>query len=262
MLMREKHNVPPSSASNQAPVPSFKVGEFGVAIGGGIWVAARDKLFGGTVKQCLEKLGFSCFLAHEDLQVSEEWKERIIEELKRVDVFVIVLSKAFKASDWCSQEIGYIVSRKDVLIVPLSVDGTTPYGFISHLQGQNVKETSSIQAVLEGALFRKRPRLMISRQIGKMRTVGSFRGAEAVVEPLVAHFARFTDEEVSDFVDAAVSNSEVWDSSGCRVDFIPAFVIANQHRIAFSERDRLLEVIEELPFAPTNTEQAGGASPR
>jgi len=44
MLVREKHNVPPSSASNQAPVPSFKVGEFGVAIGGGIWVAARGPL--------------------------------------------------------------------------------------------------------------------------------------------------------------------------------------------------------------------------
>jgi len=41
MLVREEHNVPPSSASNQAPVRSFKVGEFGVATGGGIWVAAR-----------------------------------------------------------------------------------------------------------------------------------------------------------------------------------------------------------------------------
>jgi hypothetical protein len=40
MVVREEHNVPPSSASNQAPGPSFKVGEFGVATGGGIWVAA------------------------------------------------------------------------------------------------------------------------------------------------------------------------------------------------------------------------------
>jgi hypothetical protein len=29
MLVREEHTVPPSSASNQAPVRSFKVGEFG-----------------------------------------------------------------------------------------------------------------------------------------------------------------------------------------------------------------------------------------
>jgi hypothetical protein len=43
MLVREEHTVPPSSASNQAPVRSFKVGEFGVATGGGIWVAARDQ---------------------------------------------------------------------------------------------------------------------------------------------------------------------------------------------------------------------------
>ncbi len=224
--------------------------------------SVSDKLFGSRVKLCLEELGFPCFLAHEDLQVSDEWKARILEELKRVDVFVIVLSKAFKASDWCSQEIGYIASREDVLIVPLSVDGTTPYGFISHLQGQNIRDASQIQAVLEGAFFRKRPRLMISRQIAKMRIVGSYRGAEGVVKPLVAHFSIFTDEEVSDFINAAVSNSEVWDSSGCRTEYIPAFVKANQHRIDSSGRDRLLEVIEDLPFVPENTEQAGGVGPR
>jgi len=44
MLVREEHTVPPSSASNQAPVRSFKVGEFGVATGGGIWVAAREQI--------------------------------------------------------------------------------------------------------------------------------------------------------------------------------------------------------------------------
>jgi len=48
MVVREEHNVPPSSASNQAPGPSFKVGEFGVATGGGIWVAA------GASSQVLE----------------------------------------------------------------------------------------------------------------------------------------------------------------------------------------------------------------
>lgn len=88
--------------------------------------SVEDKAMGAVAKACLETHGFDCFLAHDDLQVSEEWKDRILAELRQADVFVTLLSGAFVDSKWCAQEVGVIVSRPDVLIVPLSLDGTPP----------------------------------------------------------------------------------------------------------------------------------------
>lgn len=96
--------------------------------------SVEKKEAAGAVKACLSRFGYECFLAHEDLQVSEEWKHRILEELGAADVFVALLSKEFTESKWCDQELGFIVSRPDVLVVPLSLDGTMPYGFIEGSQ--------------------------------------------------------------------------------------------------------------------------------
>lgn len=210
---------------------------------------------GAVAKVSLEAHGFECFLAHDDLQVSEEWKGRILTELHQTDVFVTLLSRAFVGSKWCAQEVGVIVSRPDVLIVPLSLDGTTPYGFISHLQGTRVRDESHLAAILEEVLFRRRPRLMIPKQIEKVRAAGSFRRAEAVVKPLVPHFAQFSDGEVNAFASAAAGNSEVWDASLCRSDYIPRFVRVNGPRIAAAQAAELKAVIEDLDLPQGDASQ-------
>ena len=208
--------------------------------------SVEDKAMGAIAKASLEAHGFECFLAHDDLQVSEEWKNRILAELRQTDVFVTLLSRAFVSSKWCAQEVGVIVSRPDVLIVPLSLDGTNPYGFISHLQGIRVRDQVHLAVILEEVLFRRRPRLMIPKQIEKMRAAGSFRGAEAVVKPLVPHFAQFSDDEVNAFASAAADNSEVWDASLCRSNYIPHFVRINGARITPTQAADLKAVIADL----------------
>lgn len=208
-----------------------------------------NKIFGGVVKECLAGHGYSCFLAHEDLQVSEEWKHRILEELGRADVFVALLSKDFMKSKWCDQEVGFILSRPGVLVVPLSIDGTTPYGFIDHLQGIRVDDQKTVASVLEGVLYRKRPRHMIPPQIEKMRHAKSFRRAEAEVQPLVPYFEIFTVDEVNAFAQAASGNGEVWDATLCRTEYIPRFVRVNGARMSPTAAAGLKAVLPELVFS-------------
>jgi len=200
---------------------------------------------GGAVKSCLSMFGYESFLAHEDLHVSEEWKLRILEELGTTDVFVALLSKEFLTSKWCGQELGFIVSRPEVLIVPLSLDGTMPYGFIEHLQG-NKFDKSRLKAVLQDVLWRKRPHHMIPVHIERVRLATSFRDAEVEVLPLVKHFAQFTDSEAEDFAQAAAANSQVWDASLCRTEYIPEFVKLNRTRISTSAINALRKVLPEL----------------
>jgi hypothetical protein len=176
-------------------------------------------------------VGFEGFLAHEDLQVSEEWKASIIRELKRADVFVALLSKEFKQSEYCSQEAGFIISRKKVLIIPLSIDGTMPYGFISHLQGVLVHNEDDISQAILDVLLRKRPRIAIPAWIKQVEDAGSFRGAEAIVKPLVEHFPKFTAKEAVDFAKAALKNGQVWDAHLCKTEYLPAFKKSNWKHI-------------------------------
>ena len=210
--------------------------------------SVEDKEWGGRIKSCLENIGVKSFLAHEDLQVSEEWRESIIEALGKVDIFITVLSKNFKSSDWCSQEIGYIASRPDVTIIPLSIDGTTPYGFISKLQGKHVKRISQLDDIIEEVFFRKHPREMIPAQIQRVKKATNFRGAESVVAPLNPHYDKFTDEEIDDFIEAVVGNGQVWDASMCRSTYLPGFAETTGHRISDAQKTKLLEKMDHLEF--------------
>lgn len=206
--------------------------------------STADKIFAGSVKKALEEYEIEAFLAHEDLQVSDEWKERIQAELRQVDVFVAILSTNFKNSLWCEQELGFIVSRSDVLIIPLSVDGTTPYGFIGHLQGQTIHDIAGTAQTIESALYRKRPRLMIPFQIARVRGATSYRNAEKMVRPLVPVFAEFTEDEISDFVRAATENGEVWDAADCRSKYLPRFIRENSQRMKEEDLKKLRDVLE------------------
>jgi hypothetical protein len=191
----------------------------------------------------LDGWGFPCFLAHEDLEISEEWKARILLELQIAGVFAAVLSRHFKQSDWCEQELGLAVGRSDVLIVPLSIDGTMPYGFIDHLHGQRVSDPGEIEGIIRSVLFRKRPHLVIPRQIEKVRRAGSYRGAEAAVRPLVPVFGEFTPDEITAFVDAATGNSEVWDAGRCQCEYLPQFMKVNASRLTEADKAKLDDVL-------------------
>ena len=61
----------------------------------------KDKKSGAAVKSVLEEIGVESFLAHDDLHVSEQWKKRILDELRACSIFIPILSKSFRTSDWC-----------------------------------------------------------------------------------------------------------------------------------------------------------------
>jgi len=121
----------PNTANGKKPTEAPKPRAF-------ISYSHEGRQHGATAKSILAKVGIEAFLAHDDLQVSEEWRKRIIEELERCDFFVPLLSKDFLASKWALQEVGFIISRPNVVIAPISLDGTSPFGFVSHVQSRRI----------------------------------------------------------------------------------------------------------------------------
>lgn len=202
--------------------------------------STKDRLVGAQVKALLEAHGTRCFLAHEDLEVSEEWKERILKELRGCDAFVALLSKAFRNSDWAPQEVGVIVGRGDVPIIPLSLDGTIPFGFMAHVQSGKLVDGDVTKADLIEPLMVKRPHLFIPGMIKEVADAGGFRHAEAVMKPLVPLFEHLNQEELDALVEASIENGQVWDAAKCRTDFLPKLIEMHRERIE-PKRLRALE---------------------
>ncbi len=193
--------------------------------------STKDKRIGAGVKQVLRRLHIRCFLAHADLEVSDEWKECILKELRSCDVFIALLSAAFRDSEWAPQEVGIIVGRADVPIIPLSVDGTIPFGFISHIQSRPLRGGEVTESLLLRAMTKKAPRIVIPGLIKRVAETSGFRLAEAAMKPLVPLFKNLTKEELDSLVRGAIKNGQVWSAADCRNTYLPKLIRTNRKRI-------------------------------
>jgi TIR domain-containing protein len=196
-----------------------------IQLGAFISYSAQEKIYGGAVKRVFEEFGIDSFLAHEDLEVSQEWRNRILEELARYQIFVLLLSKAFRESQWAPQEIGLIVGRPDVLVIPLSIDGQMPFGFISHLQGRKIASLETIDELLIPPLGKAHPHAVIPGMIRRIERAGSYRYAEYVMKPLVPLFRELNAKELDALVEASIENGQVWSAEKCRMQYLPVGAI-------------------------------------
>jgi hypothetical protein len=186
--------------------------------------SSRDKTYGAAVRKALSEVNLESFLAHDDLRVSEEWKARILAELRQCKIFVPLLSKAFRSSAWCAQETGFVVERGNVLIIPLSIDGTVPFGFISHIQCHRIHSTGVDPQIILDAVGREWPTVIVEVLLRPVAGASSFRHAEKLVKPLVPYFGRFSKIQATRFAHMAVENGQIWDAYLCREKYLPQFL--------------------------------------
>lgn len=200
----------------------------------------KDREYAQPAKQFLEELGIAAFLAHEDLEVSEEWKVEIVEKLKSCDYFIPLLSKNFRWSKWAPQEAGFIASRPEVQIVPLSIDGTVSFGFMEHLQSGRIGEGGITRELLVTPLARKQPRVFLPPMIGVAVDARSWRGAEHRMRPLVPLFPLLTAHEAQVLAAGAAENGEIWSAFECRTKHLPEFIRVHGRTI----KPRTLKVLQ------------------
>jgi hypothetical protein len=215
----------------------------------------QDRQYGGQAKRVLAEVGIDAFLAHDDLDVSEEWRERILEELRQCGLFVPILSEQFLQSRWTSQEVGFIVSRPDVVVAPLSIDSTTPYGFLSHLQSRRIPPNGITRELLVEPLARKLPRAILPGLIQIAAKAGTFRDAEAKLRPLVPLFALFTAEEAQALGYAAVENGQIWNAALCRTEYLPELLRTQGANLTSETRRALQHQIEHQEWYPGETQE-------
>lgn len=191
------------------------------------------------MKTILDEHHVDAFLAHEDINISQVWKDRIVQELNQANIFVPLLSVAFKDSDWAPQELGMAFARGELLFIPLSVDGTVPFGFISHIQGKRIPAAGVHRDLLIEPIINRFPHEIIPALIERLAEAGNFRGAEALMLPLVPHFAKFNSDEINAFATASIKNIQIWDAKDCRQKYLPAFLVLHRSSMDPHKREAL-----------------------
>lgn len=86
------------------------------------------------IKKSLTRCGIAAFVAHDDIEPTEEWQREIEHALFSMDGLVALMSEDFHNSDWTDQEVGVAIGR-GVPVIAVRL-GRDPYGLMG--KGQAV----------------------------------------------------------------------------------------------------------------------------
>lgn len=121
----------------QAPIPIFEGKKIEIFFS----YANKDKLLAGKIATLLNKREIDVFLAHEDIEISKEWRNEILKHLKNDNFLLALLTANYEKSVWAIQEAGYMMGKGGKSI-PLIVGETDvkKFGFLESFQGIPVEE--------------------------------------------------------------------------------------------------------------------------
>jgi len=176
-----------------------------------------DKKLAGQIKKIIENNGLDVFLAHDDIEPSEEWVKTILSELNECDVFIPLLTKKFNKSNWTDQETGFALCR-DIPIISLKVD-VDPHGFIAKFQALRLnidKLESSIARLFK--TFASKPslkKIFRNALIEDFSNSNSFEEAKRKTKLLLA-FDGYSSLQISKIMKATVENNQIYMSFDAR----------------------------------------------
>jgi len=129
---------------------------------------STKKSIAHSVADQLALFGASAFVAHDDIEPSDEWAREIQSALRSCDAMVAVMSDGFHDSIWCDQEIGAAIGRM-VPLVSLYYE-SPPKGFAGLIQGIEVTGKKTLPVVSQ----------IMSRLVKHPSTAGSASRALSV----------------------------------------------------------------------------------
>jgi hypothetical protein len=185
--------------------------------------SSLDKEIASVLQETLSYYKIVSFLAHENIEISQEWETRIINELQETNFFICLLSKNFLKSPYCLQETGIALILKKP-IIPLSLDKTVSPGFISKCQSKSVtKESLSIEDIIPG-LLRFHKIIAIDIIFDIIKNSNTFISAEINFELIAPVFSILTKNQCIKLIDIILNNGQILGAGKCLSIYLPDFI--------------------------------------
>lgn len=190
----------------------------------------KDRAVAGKIKRELECYNMKVFLAHEDIEPSAKWVERILSELKSADVFLPIISDNFRNSLWTDQEAGIAIAR-GMLIIPIRTT-QNPYGFLSRYQALSLQNDAAytcfdiMKSIASHRKFGiKLKNLIVKRFISSQSYMETSKNFDFLFS-----FNRFTSHQATQIVKYAMSNDQIYGYYGAK-SRIARFLRENKNKI-------------------------------
>jgi hypothetical protein len=188
----------------------------------------KDKATAALVSKLLADFGIESFMAHEHIEVSVEWRLEILRQLGLADLFVPILSKDYYESIWCKQESG-IAAFRALPVIPLSIDGAIPEGFLGHIQSAKIDANAPIRTDLLPGLAKFDVSGLIEGIIKIIAKSGNYRSAESNFELILPYLERASTTQVAELLRVSTQNNQVCNAGACATRYLPPLFKSHGH---------------------------------
>lgn len=209
----------------------------------------EERVVAASVAKFLESIGVQSFMAHEHIEVSVQWRDEILRQIGQADLFIPILSQRYYASIWCKQESG-IAAFRGMTMIPLSIDGSIPQGFIGHIQSTLIENlTPTYQKIFPG-LAAHDVHFTISAITEIIARSGNFRRAEANFAMILPYLNRATDQQVVDLLNVSYQNKQICHAGLCARDYLPALFRSHEQYLQPEVRADLSQILAQYAVPP------------
>jgi TIR domain len=212
----------------------------------------KDKATAALVSGLLAEFEIESFMAHEHIEVSAEWRHEILKQLGLADLFVAILSKNYYESIWCKQESG-IAAFRALPVIPLSIDGAIPAGFLAHIQSAKIDANAPVRRDLLPGLANFDVSALIDVLVKIIAKSGSFQGAESNFELVLPYISSASTEQIVELLRVSTENNQVCDAGACAIKYLPPL---------FKSHGQLLNPDVQKALADTLAQHAAVVPPK
>lgn len=201
----------------------------------------KDRDVASLIKSELGDFGVDVFVAHEDINPTEEWQGSILEKLGQCDALLLLLTDSFENSNWTDQETGFAMALKK-LVIPVKID-IEPYGFISKYQALSWGDdsTDNIRRLIE--LLIGKQLISVDALIQGFAKSRHYDTANTRIGLLIRATTTFSKEQINSIADSVIKNGQVREAFEVK-DQLPQ--VFSSHRSMM--RPEFLDRLKSLGF--------------
>lgn len=180
------------------------------------------------LKEALARCGISSFVAHEDIEPTEEWLREIERALFSMDALVALLTEDYHDSYWTDQELGVAMGR-GVPLISIRL-GRDPYGLMGKKQGVggcDWTDPEGMAAKIFEVLYKRLPdkSRLFEAALSAYASSKSYADSGWNVKHLLAKFETLTEGQVQQVMAAYKEN--------------------DQNRLSFAGKGSLMPLLEK-----------------
>lgn len=184
---------------------------------------ATVKIEASELKKALASYGISAFVAHEDIEPTEEWQREIERALFSMDALAAILTDDFPDSAWTDQEVGVALGR-EVPVIGVRV-GKDPYGLMGKWQGLggcSLKNPAGMAANIHNLLHKRLSDKsgLFTGALEVYKTSKSFQASGENVK-LFTRFEKLESTQIDAVLAAYRANEQNKDSFAGRAILLP-----------------------------------------